>query len=115
MTIFHDTNQLPIAPPELLCEDAVFLAPPPPSWRNKTYYGRPWQDLLFAIGQVIFAATAAPLWLAGTHVPVITGIGTGSMLYAYTIAHVSYRNWLTVVLTSVTATMWVLIGLGIHP
>lgn len=36
------------------------------------------------------------------------------MLYSFAVAQLSYRNWITLTLTSVTATIWVLLGLGIH-
>lgn len=84
-------------------------------WRTYKIYGRPWQDLLFAIGEVVFLLTLVPLWLSNASVPLFTGLGTGFMLYAFMVAHISYRNWITVTLSFITATLWVLIGLGIAP
>lgn len=87
----------------------------PFGWRTAKVLGRPWQDLLFAIGEVVFLLTLVPLWLSNAEVPLFTGLGTGFMLYAFMMAHISYRNWITVTLSFVTATLWVLIGLGISP
>lgn len=85
------------------------------SWRTATIFGRPWQDLIFAVGEIVFLASLFPmLFDAQTHVPVFAGLATATMLYAFLAAHISYRNWITVTLTSVTATLWVLIGLGVH-
>jgi hypothetical protein len=85
------------------------------TWREVRIFGRPWQDLIFAVGEVVFLASLFPmLFDAQTHVPVFAGLATAGMLYAFLAAHVSYRNWITVALTWVTATLWVLIGLGVH-
>lgn len=84
-------------------------------WRTAKIFGRPWQDWLFSIGEVVFLLTLIPLWIANTDVPLFTGLGTGLMLYAFMVAHVSYQNWITVFLSFITATLWVLIGFGIAP
>jgi len=84
------------------------------SWRNQTVLGRPWQDLLFAVGEVVFLISLVPLLFQDdANVPLFTGLATGFMLYAFTLAHVSYRNWITVTLSTITATIWVLVGFGI--
>jgi hypothetical protein len=83
-------------------------------WRTFKIFGRPWQDLIFAVGEVVFLATLIPMLFRDTNVPLFSGIGTAFMLYTFLLAHVSYRNWITVTLTFFTATLWVLIGLGVH-
>jgi hypothetical protein len=83
-------------------------------WRAATVAGRPWQDWIFAVGEVVFLITLVPLLFRDTNVPLFTGLGTAFMLYTFLLAHVSYRNWMTTALTGVTATLWVLIGLGVH-
>lgn len=75
---------------------------------------RPWQDVVFAIGEVVFIASLIPMFFKGTPVPLASGIGTGFMLYTFMAAHISYRNWITVAITFVTATIWVALGLGLH-
>lgn len=85
------------------------------TWRTYTVFGRPWQDLIFAIGEIVFLISLFPLLFdQNAHVPVFTGLATGFMLYTFVVAHVSYRNWITVTLALITATLWVLIGLGVH-
>lgn len=84
------------------------------SWRTRRFFGRPWQDLIFAVGEVVFLATLVPLLFRDSNVPLFTGLGTALMLYAFVAAHISYRNWITVFLSTVTATLWVLIGMGVH-
>jgi hypothetical protein len=66
-----------------------------PTWREKKFFGRPWQDLIFAVGEIVFLASLFPLLFDES-------------------AYVSYKNWITVALTWVTATLWILIGLGVH-
>jgi hypothetical protein len=87
---------------------------PTSDWRTTKVFGRPWQDLLFSIGEVVFLLTLIPMWINHTDVPLFTGVGTAAMLYAFTAAHVSYRNWITVTLSFVTATLWLLIGMGVY-
>ena len=81
---------------------------------NKTILGRPWQDIIFAIGEIVFLISLGPLLFdENTHVPLFTGLATALMLYTFAVAHVSYKNWVTVILTVFTATLWVLIGFGV--
>lgn len=87
---------------------------PTTGWRTRKIFSRPWQDLAFAVGGVVFLASLAPmLFDSSAHVPVATALATAATLYAFLPAHVSYRNWVTVGLTALTATLWVLIGLGV--
>lgn len=92
----------------------VVMKFPRPTWRTKKFFGRPWQDLIFAVGEIVFLITLVPLLFRDTNVPLLSGLGTAFMLYTFVLAHISYRNWITVSLTGVTATLWILIGLGVH-
>lgn len=84
-------------------------------WRKRKFFGRPWQDLIFATGEIVFLASLFPVLADdNAHVPAFTGLATALMLYTFMAAHVSYRNWITVALSFVTATLWVFIGLGFH-
>lgn len=83
------------------------------SWRERKIAGRPWQDWLFAIAGVVFIIGLVPMLLAGTPVPLFTGLSTAAMLYAFAAAHVSYGNWMSVTTETTTATIWLLLGLGI--
>lgn len=83
------------------------------TWRERKVFGRPWQDVIFAIGEIVFLVSLVPLVTTDSNVPALTGLATAFMLYAFTAAHVSYRNWITVVLSLVTATLWLLIGFGV--
>lgn len=84
-------------------------------WRTRQILGRPWQDVVFAAGEIVFLITLLPLFLSDAEVPAITGLGTGGMLLVFAAAHVSYGNWITVTLTTIAAAMWVLTGLGLTP
>lgn len=84
-------------------------------WRTARIFGRPWQDLLFSVGEIVFLLTLIPIWVSDARVPLFSGLGTGFMLYGFMVAHISYRNWITVGLTFVTATLWILSGLGVSP
>lgn len=82
-------------------------------WRSLTIVGRPWQDLLFAVGEVVFLISLIPLLFRDANVPLFSGLATGFMLYLFVLAQVSYKNWLTVCLTSLAATIWILVGFGV--
>lgn len=84
------------------------------TWNTRKFAGRPWQDILFAVGEIVFLTSLIPMLFTDTNVPLFTGLATAIMLYAFTLAHVSYSNWITVGLSSLTATLWVLIGFGVH-
>ena len=84
------------------------------SWCTAKVLGRPWQDLVFAVGEVVFLIALVPLIWNGTHIPLYTGLSTGLMLYLFCVVQVSYRNWITLTLSFTTATIWILLGLGLH-
>lgn len=85
----------------------------PPTWRERRIFGRPWQDWLFSVAGLVFIVGLVPMLLAGTHVPMFTGLSTAVMLYAFAAAHISYRNWMSVSTELTTATIWLLLGLGL--
>lgn len=82
-------------------------------WRTRKFFGRPWQDLVFAVGEIVFLVTLIPLLFKDTNIGAFTGLGTAFMLYTFMLAHISYKNWITVSLTWITATIWLLVGLGV--
>lgn len=85
----------------------------PSTWRNATIVGRPWQDWLFSVAGVVFIVGLVPMLLSGADVPMFTGLSTATMLYCFAAAHVSYRNWMSVCTEMTTATIWLLLGLGV--
>ena len=84
------------------------------SWRTARWFGRPWQDVIFAVGEVMFLAALVPLLWARTRIPFYTGFSTGVMLYLFGLCQLSYRNWITLALGLTTATIWLLLGFGAH-
>lgn len=84
------------------------------NWRTAKFAGRPWQDLVFAAGEIVFLVALVPLLFTNTRIPVYTGLSTGAMLYLFGLCQFSYRNWITLALGLTTATIWVLLGLGVH-
>lgn len=76
-------------------------------------FGRPWQDLVFATGEVVFLVALIPLLFTNSHVPAYTGFSTGAMLALFGVCQASYRNWITLALTLITALVWVLLGFGV--
>ena len=83
------------------------------SWKTYKIAGRPWQDWLFSTAGVVFIIGLIPMLLAGTPVPLATGLSTAAMLYAFAAAHISYGNWMSVTTEVATATIWLMLGLGL--
>lgn len=83
------------------------------TWRTYRVFGRPWQDWLFTLAGVVFIIGLIPMLLAGTDVPLFTGLSTAAMLYGFVAAHISYGNWMAVVTEFITGTIWLILGLGI--
>ena len=84
------------------------------SWRTAKVAGRPWQDLVFALGEIVFLVALVPLLFTDTRIPLYTGLSTGIMLYLFGLCQLSYHNWITLALGLTTATIWILLGLGVH-
>lgn len=84
------------------------------TWRTAKICGRPWQDLTFAVGEVVFLIALVPVLWAHTRIPVYTGLSTGFMLYLFCAVQFSYKNWITLTLSWITATIWIMLGLGVH-
>ncbi len=84
-----------------------------PNWRTRRFLGRPWQDIVFFTGGLVFLVSLIPLLFRHTNIPWYAAMSTSAMLYVFVLVQVSYRNWLTVCETTLTATCWLLIGLGV--
>lgn len=84
------------------------------TWRTWRVFGRPWQDIVFAVGEVVFLIALVPLLWEHSRIPLYTGLSTGIMLYLFGLCQFSYRNWITLALGLTTATIWVLLGLGVR-
>lgn len=84
------------------------------TWKTRRFFGRPWQDLVFSVAEVVFLIALVPmLFNSAVHVTFFAGLTTGLMLYCLAFTQSSYGNWITVSLSVVTATVWVLLGLGV--
>lgn len=84
------------------------------NWRTAKVFGRPWQDLTFAVGEIVFLVALVPLLFTNANIPLYTGLSTGIMLYLFGLCQLSYRNWITLGLGLTTATIWILLGCGVH-
>lgn len=69
-----------------------------------------WQDWVFAIGEVVFLVGLVPTVLQDAKPSIWTSLPTAVMLYAFMAVQISYKNWLTVGLGFITATLWLIIG-----
>ena len=75
---------------------------------------RSWQDWVFSIGEVVFIVTTLPLLWEHTVVAKSTEYATAVCLYAFSGCQLSYRNMMTFWLGLPIATIWLLLGLGVH-
>ena len=87
-----DHHRMPPAPAPVQA-----AATAPAHGTSLVIFGRPWQDLAFAAGEIVLLIGLFAMLLdSEANVPAVTGFVTAIMLYVLTIAHISYRNWLTV-------------------
>ncbi len=70
------------------------------TWKPK------WQDALLSLGGIGFIAGLIPSVLGEMKPEPITSLATGLILVSFLTVYVSYRLWMTVLLTAVTAVLW---------
>lgn len=72
-----------------------------------------WQDRVFSLGEVVFLTGLIPSLLSNYKPAALTSFATAAMLYAFLFVHASYGLWVTFVLTAVTATIWLALGVQV--
>ena len=71
-----------------------------------------WQDVLLSICGFGFSIALLPNLLnKKTQMPLFSSVITGSLLSAMVVAFISLELWLTVISTTLTATMWWLLAI----
>jgi hypothetical protein len=69
-----------------------------------------WQDIVLAVGSLIFAAALLPSILC-EHKPALwTSIMTGSVLIVFAVTYATLSLWYAMVTTSLTAVMWAVLA-----
>lgn len=72
---------------------------------------RKWQDAIFASGEVVFLLGLLPSVLGSNKPSPITSFVTAFMLYLFLLVHASYKLWWAFTLCSITASLWVALGI----
>lgn len=72
-----------------------------------------WQDKVFSVGEIIFLTGLVPSLLSGHKPAATTSFATAIMLYAFMTVHASYKLWVTLTLTFITATIWLALGIQV--
>lgn len=70
-----------------------------------------WQDAVFATGEIVFLVSTWPMVVGDEKAPPETAFPTTFMLYCFCLVHLSFKLWVTLSLTALTATLWLIIGL----
>lgn len=72
-----------------------------------------WQDKVFSLGEVVFLTGLIPSLLSDHKPAALTSFATAIMLYAFLFVHASYGLWVAFVLTALTATIWLALGVQV--
>jgi hypothetical protein len=72
-----------------------------------------WQDMVFALGEVVFLISLFPSLLGDQKPEPVTSFATAFMLYLFLLVHASYGLWVTFTFAIVTATIWLILGLQV--
>ena len=70
-----------------------------------------WQDLVLAVGTVLFVVALIPAILHKEKPPATTSFLTGAVLASFVIVYISLSYWFAAIANSATATLWFIIGL----
>jgi hypothetical protein len=74
-----------------------------------------WQDIVIAIGSLIFAVALIPSILGKNKPAFGTSLMTGSVLVVFTITYASLSLWYATFTTMVTATLWLVLAAQMFP
>lgn len=72
-----------------------------------------WQDKVFSVGEIVFLTGLIPSLLTDQKPAATTSLATAFMLYAFLFVHASYGLWVTFILTFITATIWLALGIQV--
>jgi hypothetical protein len=72
-----------------------------------------WQDKVFSVGEIVFLTGLIPSLLTDHKPAAATSFATALMLYLFLFVHASYGLWVAFVLTAVTATIWLALGIQV--
>ena len=65
-----------------------------------------WQDVVLAVGQVVFAAALIPMLRAKRKPPLKTSIPTGLFLIAFAVVYASLHLTFAMVMASIAGCLW---------
>lgn len=109
----------PPSPPPPRTRNAIMPRPDGPSppinerslipvpWR------RPWQDYIFFVGSLLFIIALVPALFVAAKPPMVTAAVTAAVLYVFSFTYITMKFKLSAAVTAVTATIWLLLALGV--
>lgn len=70
-----------------------------------------WQDIVIAIGSLIFAAALMPSVLSKDKPALWTSVTTGFVLAVFTVTYASLSLWYATFTTSLAALLWIVLAI----
>jgi len=67
---------------------------------------RPWQDKVFAAGEIVFLVSLLPSVFGPDKPAALTSLATALMLCGFLFVHASYKLWMAFSLCCVTIALW---------
>lgn len=70
-----------------------------------------WQDIVFAIGSIVFTIALIPAILEKKYPPASTCILTGFMVGVYAVTDLTLQLWFSAITSAISALLWIWMGL----
>lgn len=69
-----------------------------------------WQDLVFSIGNLVFAIALIPSLISKNKPAFTTSFIIGLVLIAFAVAYASMNMWLSLVMVTISAGLWLILA-----
>lgn len=70
-----------------------------------------WQDIIFAVGSIVFTIALIPAIVEKRYPPVSTCILTGFMIGIYAVTDLTLSLWFSAITSAISALLWIWMGI----
>ena len=70
-----------------------------------------WQDLIFTVGNIIFALALIPTILGKNKPALSTSLTTTIVLYIFSLAYLSLSLWFSTIASFISGSLWLILAL----
>ena len=69
-----------------------------------------WQDIVFALGSIVFTIALIPAILEKKYPPISTCVLTGVMIGVYAVTDITLQLWFSAITGAISALFWIWMG-----